>query len=48
AVVDGPLVSSRAWPDHAAWMREFLRVLRSSPSGTPSSPSGTPSSPSGA
>ncbi|MEU6845895.1 DJ-1/PfpI family protein [Streptomyces sp. NPDC046716] len=27
-VVDGTLVSSRAWPDHAAWMREFLKVLR--------------------
>ncbi|MEU9337340.1 DJ-1/PfpI family protein [Streptomyces sp. NPDC048290] len=28
AVVDGTLVSSRAWPDHPAWMREFLKVLR--------------------
>ncbi|MEO3978143.1 DJ-1/PfpI family protein [Streptomyces sp. CAU 1734] len=28
AVVDGALVSSRAWPDHPAWMREFLKVLR--------------------
>ncbi|ARP70515.1 peptidase [Streptomyces pluripotens] len=28
-VVDGTLVSSRAWPDHPAWMREFLTVLRS-------------------
>jgi protease I len=28
AVVDGVLVSGRAWPDHPAWMREFLRVLR--------------------
>lgn len=27
-VVDGPLVSARAWPDHPTWMREFLRVLR--------------------
>ncbi|MEE1937836.1 DJ-1/PfpI family protein [Streptomyces sp. TRM 70361] len=27
-VVDGALVSSRAWPDHPAWMREFLAVLR--------------------
>ncbi|MFD5596221.1 DJ-1/PfpI family protein [Streptomyces griseorubiginosus] len=27
-VVDGTLISSRAWPDHSAWMREFLRVLR--------------------
>lgn len=27
-VVDGTLVSSRAWPDHSAWMREFLKVLR--------------------
>ena len=28
AVVDGVLVSSRAWPDHPAWMREFLAMLR--------------------
>ncbi|MFI5939997.1 DJ-1/PfpI family protein [Streptomyces uncialis] len=28
AVVDGALVSSRAWPDHPAWMREFLKILR--------------------
>ncbi|WP_030980235.1 MULTISPECIES: DJ-1/PfpI family protein [unclassified Streptomyces] len=28
AVVDGTLISSRAWPDHSAWMREFLKVLR--------------------
>ncbi|MET7646419.1 DJ-1/PfpI family protein [Streptomyces sp. NPDC005426] len=28
AVVDGTLVSSRAWPDHSAWMRAFLTVLR--------------------
>jgi protease I len=28
AVVDGMLVSGRAWPDHPAWMREFLRILR--------------------
>ncbi|MFD8938880.1 DJ-1/PfpI family protein [Streptomyces sp. NPDC059578] len=28
AVVDGVLVSARAWPDHPSWMREFLRVLR--------------------
>ncbi|MFJ8846930.1 DJ-1/PfpI family protein [Streptomyces cyaneofuscatus] len=28
AVVDGTLISSRAWPDHPAWMREFLKVLR--------------------
>jgi protease I len=29
AVVDGVLVSARAWPDHPAWMRAFLEVLRS-------------------
>ncbi|WP_431044103.1 DJ-1/PfpI family protein [Streptomyces sp. P1-3] len=29
-VVDGPLVSARAWPDNPAWMREFLEVLRTS------------------
>ncbi|CCB74144.1 MULTISPECIES: DJ-1/PfpI family protein [Streptomycetaceae] len=28
AVTDGPLVSARAWPDHPAWMRAFLEVLR--------------------
>ncbi len=28
AVVDGVMVSARAWPDHPAWMREFLHVLR--------------------
>ncbi|PWG10941.1 peptidase [Streptomyces sp. V2] len=27
-VTDGTLVSSRAWPDHPAWMRAFLGVLR--------------------
>ncbi|MEU5806148.1 MULTISPECIES: DJ-1/PfpI family protein [unclassified Streptomyces] len=27
AVVDDKLVSARAWPDHPAWMREFLKVL---------------------
>jgi protease I len=29
AVVDGVMVSARAWPDHPAWMREFIQVLRS-------------------
>jgi protease I len=28
AVVDGVMVSARAWPDHPSWMREFVRVLR--------------------
>jgi protease I len=28
-VVDGQMVSARAWPDHPAWMREFIRILRS-------------------
>lgn len=28
AVVDGVLVSARAWPDHSGWMREFIDVLR--------------------
>ena len=27
AVVDGNLVSARAWPDHPAMMREFLKLL---------------------
>lgn len=28
AVVDGAMVSARAWPDHPAWMREFIRLLK--------------------
>ncbi len=28
AVVDGMMVSARAWPDHPSWMREFLRLLK--------------------
>ena len=28
AVVDGVMVSARAWPDHPAWMREFVRLLK--------------------
>jgi protease I len=28
AVVDGVVVSARAWPDHPGWMREFVRILR--------------------
>ncbi|MFG2287044.1 DJ-1/PfpI family protein [Streptomyces sp. NPDC048595] len=28
AVVDGKVVSARAWPDHPDWMRAFMEVLR--------------------
>lgn len=28
AVVDGNLISARAWPDHPEWMREFVKLLR--------------------
>lgn len=28
AVVDGNMVSARAWPDHSGWMREFMSMLR--------------------
>jgi protease I len=28
AVVDGTMVSARTWPNHPAWMREFVRVLK--------------------
>jgi len=28
AVVDGALVTGRAWPDHPGWMRAFLEQLR--------------------
>lgn len=27
-VVDGSLISARAWPDNPAWMREFVRAVR--------------------
>jgi protease I len=27
-VVDGQMVSGRAWPDNPAWMREFIEILR--------------------
>jgi protease I len=27
-VVDGQMVSARAWPDHPSWMREFMRLLK--------------------
>lgn len=28
AVVDGQMVSARAWPDHPSWMRAFMRLLK--------------------
>jgi len=28
AVVDGQMVSARAWPDHPSWMRAFIGILR--------------------
>ena len=28
AVVDGMMVSARAWPDNPPWMREFIRILK--------------------
>ena len=28
AVVDGQMVSGRAWPDHPAWFGEFMTLLR--------------------
>jgi protease I len=28
AVIDGAMVSARAWPDHPTWMREFMRLLK--------------------
>lgn len=28
AVIDGTMVSARAWPDHPAWMREFIKLLK--------------------
>src|SRR5436309_2269927 len=36
AVVDGTMVSARAWPDHPEWMREFMALLAErAPSDTP-------------
>ena len=35
AVVDGNMVSARAWPDHPAWMREFIVLLRTRVPATP-------------
>ncbi|MGD9695468.1 MAG: DJ-1/PfpI family protein [Thermoleophilia bacterium] len=38
-VVDGTMVSARAWPDHPTWMREFMRVLRQhAPAGSEAAP----------
>src|SRR5271156_3425022 len=28
AVIDGTMISARAWPDHPAWMREFVKLLK--------------------
>ena len=28
AVIDGNMISARAWPDHPAWMREFIKLLK--------------------
>ncbi len=28
AVIDGNMVSARAWPDHPAWMRAFISLLK--------------------
>ncbi|MGO9590887.1 MAG: DJ-1/PfpI family protein [Candidatus Acidiferrales bacterium] len=28
AVIDGQMVSARAWPDHPSWMREFIKILK--------------------
>ena len=27
-VIDGMMISARAWPDHPAWMREFVSLLK--------------------
>lgn len=27
-VVDGEMVSARAWPDHPQWMAEFMKILK--------------------
>jgi deglycase len=28
AVIDGMMISARAWPDHPAWMRAFIALLK--------------------
>ncbi|WP_053960377.1 DJ-1/PfpI family protein [Sulfobacillus thermosulfidooxidans] len=28
AVIDGHMVSARAWPDHPQWMRAFMKMLK--------------------
>jgi protease I len=28
AVIDGQLITGRAWPDHPSWMRAFIELLR--------------------
>jgi protease I len=28
AAIDGSMISARAWPDHPAWMREFIKLLK--------------------
>jgi protease I len=28
AVIDGTMISARAWPDHPAWMRAFMTLLK--------------------
>ena len=28
AVIDGHMISARAWPDHPEWMRAFMRLLK--------------------
>jgi protease I len=39
AVVDGNMVSARAWPDHPSWMREFVRLLEAhAPAGVVAEP----------
>ncbi|MEM4058275.1 MAG: DJ-1/PfpI family protein, partial [Thermoplasmata archaeon] len=27
-VIDGSMISARAWPDHPYWMREFMKLLK--------------------
>jgi protease I len=41
AVVDGNMVSARAWFDHPAWMRAFIEVVRSSLGALPNETSRT-------
>jgi protease I len=38
-VIDGPIISARAWPDNGPWMREFIRAIKARGASAASKPS---------